>query len=318
MIREGVFEAFLTPTWQIVLILVGLLLIGIGLLTYAWKTDRRKKEEARQRAQAQFQELARRVRLTPAEVATIDILSAYLANPLRKFVLLRNQSSFDHCTTLAVHEGRITADEIAPLRFKLEFVGPREGRHISSSTEIPEGAAVLIIKDIRPPERATVLPPDPTAFQVEMERPELAYAEDAQIAVIFNDDTGVYRFESTVSKHLGPILSIHHSEDLEQLQRREHFRREISLPVFVRFADSETKPVESRFVEIGGGGASITNRDNAFSRGDMLELSFHPGGDAAMKLVAEVMRTSQGISILHLRFTNIREESRNLLYSLLF
>ncbi|MBA7689092.1 hypothetical protein ES703_97587 [subsurface metagenome] len=90
------------------------------------------------------------------------------------------------------------------------------------------------------------------------------------------------------------------------------------LPVFIKPAGSEERPLESILLDLGGGGASLKNPNRSFKPGMDLELSFHPEGESRMFIIAEVLRISKNGTILHLRFGPLKETTRDRIIGSLF
>lgn len=102
------------------------------------------------------------------------------------------------------------------------------------------------------------------------------------------------------------------------MQRREYYRRNLELPVFVRPTGSRRRPVATRFIDVGGGGASLQNPSAKFRRGTDLELTFHPDSHAPLNLHGRVVRTSQGGAVLHVKFEKLRESTRDKIFRMMF
>ncbi len=83
------------------------------------------------------------------------------------------------------------------------------------------------------------------------------------------------------------------------------------MPVMVRVAGSEEKHNSYKFLDLGGGGASITNPDLRFRPGDDIEIMFRPGTEAPIELVGEVIRLSDAGKVMHVSFGPVREAMRD-------
>jgi len=317
-LREGLAAAFALNWWELLIIIAVLAPIILVLLWYSLRRDREREDRQDSEAQQRYQELVAKHHLTPADEGVVDRLSAYLNDPTRKYLLLQNQRMYHQAAALALDAGSIPDDDVSALRFKLGFVVPPQGVRPYSTTQIPEGAGVLVLMDIRPPENATVLAPEPTDFRLQLEDRAIRYSTGSEITVVYQNPSGIFRFTSDVTGHDETNLRIRHSEKLDQIQRRNHYRRSLPLPVYVKAAYREERPTQSRLVEIGGDGASLMNPSQRFHQGDDIELTFHPSSDSTLHLVANVLRTSQGNTVLHVKFGRIKETTRDQVYNLLF
>jgi len=77
-------------------------------------------------------------------------------------------------------------------------------------------------------------------------------------------------------------------------------------------------PERTTLLDLGGGGASITNSGGAFSENDQVELSFFTSPQRRVKLDAKVVRVTEGKGIAHLSFCDIRESTRDQIFRYLF
>jgi c-di-GMP-binding flagellar brake protein YcgR len=132
------------------------------------------------------------------------------------------------------------------------------------------------------------------------------------VQVYFMNKTGLYSFVTVVRKIQGYMVQVGHSEEIKRVQRRKYYRKKVNLPVFVKPADAHERPVRTTFHDLGGGGASMNNPGNRFQVGDRLDLFFYfEGGKPLLKVQADVIRTSEEQSRLHLIFRTLSESSRD-------
>jgi c-di-GMP-binding flagellar brake protein YcgR len=138
------------------------------------------------------------------------------------------------------------------------------------------------------------------------------------VEILYQNRRGTFSMKTTVLKQEGELLRLAHSEEVDRSQQREHYRREVNLPVYVRPAGSDERPVQSRFLDLGGGGASLYNPGGRYRGADDVELTFHPDSDERLSLSARVVRTSHGHSVIHVDFGQLRESVRDRIYRVLF
>lgn len=312
------YDAFTADFIEIVLLVSLVLLFVLGLLLFYRRLTRREREEQERRAEAYFRKLIQDKQLTEAEARTVEELSQFLNSKLKRYMLLQHQSIFNACAEAAIEQEVISETRIAALRVRLGFAGRKFDAPPDSSAQIPEGSSVLLIREGEPSVRGKVLAPEPTHFRVRVDTERRPFASGSTVEVLYQDNSGLYTFVTPVKGYRENVLYMEHTERLSRVQRRQYYRRDISLPVFVKPAGSNEKFVESRFLDLGGGGASLENPGNRFERGAGLELSFHPSSSEPLNVVGHVVRTSKRGAVLHVNFEHLKETTRDSIYRLLF
>lgn len=308
----------MTSPLEITLVLLLILAFILVPTVYGIRRSREERRRRIRRASERYEELVAKHALSPGEQGAVETLGEYLDDPNRKYLILQNQAVFNQTAALAVEDGALAEGQISALRVRLGFAGSSVGAHPKSSAELPPGSAVLVLEDEEHPVHGRVLEPTTSAFKVKLDDNEREFVTGNPVEVVYQNSAGVFQFESGVLNRVGKELELEHSEHVETAQRRQFYRREIRLPVYVRQAGSDSRPVRSTFIDIGGGGASIVNPGQRYDAEESLELTFHPESESTLHLPARVVRTSKGGKVLHLTFENLREGSRDKIYKLLF
>ncbi len=300
--------------------LVILLIVAfIGALVATFVIRSRRETAVRRRsAEEAYQEHLQAFSLTPSDLAAIEQMALHLDAPERKYLLLVSQGIYNSCAERALEAGELSEQQVAALRVKLGFAGKQTTKPPASTTEIPVGAAVLLRKKEEPPLQARVLAQEPDSFLVEHDEEAEIFTYGTALTVLYQTNAGIYAFESVVEGREGSVLYLAHDEEPSRMQRREYFRQNVDLPVYVRPTGSNRKPIATRFIDVGGGGASLRNPSPKFVRGTDLELTFHPDSDAPLNLHGRVVRTSRQGRVLHLKFEKLRESTRDKIFGLLF
>lgn len=309
---------FETPLFEIIAIIV--VVVGlIALLTgyYLRRRNEQHRRHARENAQ-RYQELVRETGLTPSQESVVGTLAQHLHRHTAKHVLLQNQGVFNQAAALALEDEEVSSGQISAVRVKLGFTGSPVGMHPRSSVDIPPGAALLIQKPRRAPIHAQVIEAQEDTLSVQLDDADAPLTNGSFVHVIYQNDAGVFGFDSTVLLREGEVVQLQHTEEITQVQQRGQFRRELHIPVYVSSGISNDEADLSQFIDIGGGGASLENPGKRFSTGDAVELTFHPDGNRELNLIATVVRTSRRGSVIHVKYGNIRESSRDRVYRLLF
>jgi c-di-GMP-binding flagellar brake protein YcgR/type II secretory pathway pseudopilin PulG len=313
-----VASGFQTPPIEIVavFVLIATMIAGF-LLYYLGKQRAQRRRHAREDAQ-RYHQLAHQYSLTPTDESVISQLATYLQHSTGKHVLLHSQDVFNQAAALALEDDQVGSEQISSLRVKLGYTGRPIGMRPRSSVDIPAGSAILIETRRHTAIHGTVVDVASGALRVRLDAEDIPLAEGKPIHVVYQNEAGVFEFDSAVLLRNGIEVQIQHSEEIKTVQQRNHYRRELRLPVYVGNALSSDEPELSRFIDIGGGGASLENPGKRFNTGDTVELTFHPEGDTTLNLIATVVRTSHGGSTIHVKYGNIRESSRDRVYRLLF
>jgi hypothetical protein len=302
-----------------VILVVALVVAFLAALTvYMVVRTRREARERRARAEEAYREHVEHYDLSPSDEDAIETMARYLNAPERKYLLLVSQGIYNSCAERALEAGEVAEQQIAALRVQLGFAGRQTTKPPASTTEIPAGAAVLLQQQGENAVRGRVLEHEPTALLVELDEGEREFTYGSPVQVLYQTNAGIFAFDSVVEAREGVMLRLAHDEEPSRMQRREYYRQNIDLPVYVRPTGSTKQPAETRFIDVGGGGASVRNPSTKFGRGTDLELTFHPDSHAPLNLHGRVVRTSQGGRVLHVKFEKLRESTRDKIFRLLF
>ncbi|MFW5688212.1 MAG: flagellar brake protein [Spirochaetota bacterium] len=304
-------QGFRPSTIEIVAFVVLVALFAGALVWAGSRSARRERARRRAVAERRFSELLEQMALSRSDEGVIEQLANYLRDPDRKYLLLQNHTVFNDCADRAMADHAAAEGEVAALRVRLGFGGTPAGREPESSTEIPEDAGVMLVDTHNRTVPARVESPSPSAFRVRTDPDAPEVGAGSLIEVVYQNGSGIYRFESAVTNRAGRTLELSHAEHLERLQRRQYYRGEVRLPVYVRLAHESGRPERTELIDISAGGASFFAPDERFQAGEQVEMTFHPDSDAAMHLTGEVIRESKRGSIAHVSFENLRPGERD-------
>ncbi|MFP4373592.1 MAG: flagellar brake protein [Spirochaetaceae bacterium] len=312
------YIGFAASPGEVVLVVLAVA-VFVAALTAAFVVRSRKEtRERRRRAEEAYQQHLKAFSLTPSDLAAVEQMASHLHAPERKYLLLVSQGIYNSCAERALEAGDVTEQQVAALRVKLGFAGKETTKPPASTTEIPVGAAVLLRAKEEAPVQARVLAQEPESFLVEHDEEAQDLTFGTPLTVLYQTNAGIYAFESVVERREGSVLYLAHDEEPSRMQRREYYRQNVDLPVYVRPTGSGKKPLATRFIDVGGGGASLRNPSPKFVRGTDLELTFHPDSEAPLNLHGRVVRTSSQGRVLHIKFEKLRESSRDKIFRLLF
>jgi c-di-GMP-binding flagellar brake protein YcgR/cbb3-type cytochrome oxidase subunit 3 len=304
-----------------ILLALTLLLLFIGFLIFMYKLQKKRLQETRNRRYLELYEAAMaKLNLNPSELYLLERLARYLKTPERKYLLLVNHSTFNACASRLCRQEDVQEVSLSSFRIKLGFSDQDPERIPSSTAELPQGLPVLITSRIGNRATGRVAGSQPQSLIISPTEP-IQLPCGIPVTVYFQNRSGVFSFTSHVQDTLGkaePAIHLAHSETIRRTQRRAYYRKKLTLPIFVRPAGSEEKPLLSAFLDLGGGGASLRNQQNRYKAGTDLELTFLPSGADRLSLTAKVIRTSRGGRVLHVRFGTITDSARDRIIGSLF
>lgn len=312
---------FSTSVVEIVIFFTILLLSVVTWVITSLRRNRRESLRRYAQAEEYYQELADSRGLGELDRELLDRISRYTHNPRERYLLLQDQRVFNYAAArLLENEDDVPEARIAALRFHTGFAGAPTGDSPQSTAEIPVGACVELESRRRAPLPGRVLRHETSAIHVSVKDADHRLTSGRPVRITLRNTAGVFRFRSTVLVSREGVLELSHSETADRVQRRDHYRRSIRLPVQVQSAyeSGEATLLESQFVELGGNGGTVINPENRFSAGEGVTLSFRPDGGDSLSINATVVRTSQEGTLLHVRFTGVSDRDQDRVYRLLF
>jgi hypothetical protein len=294
------------------LIFLPLALIPIGALVAITVLQlRRSRSQASTKAEGAFQQALKKRTLDPAEVSLLKVLAGYVPDELRRPEILSNPRVFQAAVERALRSQSLQEDDVAALRVSLGFSSQDSNRTVNSTAELPVELPLIVEQEKVRRFRAKMEKVEPRGMTILTEDGEIPPAAGSILQIYFKREAGIFTFSSRVISLDGPRARIAHSEKISRYQKREYYRRKLAMPVQVRVAGSEEKPAQHKFLDLGGGGASITNPDLRFRPGDDIEITFKPGTEEPFELVGEVIRLSDAGKVMHVSFGPIREAMRD-------
>ncbi|MBA7517166.1 hypothetical protein ES705_09219 [subsurface metagenome] len=304
-----------------ILLSLALLLLFIGFLIFMYKLQKKRLRETHNRRYLELYETAMaKLNLNPSELHLLERLARYLKTPERKYLLLVNHSTFNACASRLCREENVQEVSLSSFRIKLRFSAQDPERIPASTAELPQGLPVLITSRTGKRAAGRVAGSKPQSLIISPTEP-IKLPCGIEVRVYFQNRSGVFSFTTHIQDTLEkpePAIHLAHSETIRRTQRRVYYREKLSLPIFVRPAGSEEKPLLSAFLDLGGGGASLRNPQKRYEAGVDLELTFLPSGSDRLSLTAKVIRASQGGKILHVRFGTITDSVRDRIIGSLF
>ena len=312
-----------------IILFVVVLLVFVLFLLFSHRIIRRREEAQIDRT---IEEKNRRAftaaKLTDDETNLIDSLAVYLKDPRKKYLLISSASTLSACLARGRVDG-IVGRTVAETLLKKLGVDPRKhvGR-LRSTADIPEGLSVIVELSDRKRVSGIVEAQESGIFVVrntsskasskaaseasssaggsERDGSRRVGKPNEKATVYCFDSRGVFAFITTVVRSGTDTLVLRHTDKMKLAQRREYFRKNISISVVVR---SEGKTQTAKLLDLGGGGASLENP--GLSKGDDVQVFFTRGHDDWLPIAGEVVRTSKGDRVAHIRFDYIADAVRD-------
>ncbi|MFW5695106.1 MAG: flagellar brake protein [Alkalispirochaeta sp.] len=309
------FETSLFESVAVVSIIAALV---VFFLVYGLRAQYRRERSGDEAGAQRYQEGVLVHRLTPSEEHLLQQLATTLKRPRDAYKLMERPGRFNLAAAELLKRDAISAGAVSALRVKLGFTGRPIGLQPRSSVDIPPSSTITVDRFSGSPIEGTVKASASNSLRVHIERSKPVPPPGTPLRVVYQNESGVFSFDTVVLIREDEDVYLQHSERIEKRQQRHHYRTAMRMPVWVYRVLSDEEPVRSEFIEIGGGGASLRNPAGRFEAGDTLGLVFYLSEEEVMELPVTVIRLSRARTVLHVRFGNIREAQRDRIYRMLF
>jgi c-di-GMP-binding flagellar brake protein YcgR len=154
----------------------------------------------------------------------------------------------------------------------------------------------------------------PETLRVRLRRGQTAFSAGTRLDVVCNSNQGLFRFTTSVRGSSGKVLHLEHTDRIQQVQRRSHRRHEIELPVELLGADGTR--IAAKTTDLSIGGAAVRNPKRTFAAGGRIVVAVSQQG-SRIDLPGDVIRTSRGGRLLHVKFRDLPENTRHRLFRLI-
>jgi hypothetical protein len=247
----------------------------------------------------------------PDEIDLIDALSRYLKDPRKRYLVVTNSNAYFATLRSARSSGSENLECEKRLREKLGFRASPELTRVRTTRDLAEGSSVVFQSSDGARVSAVVTEQSQARFTAVVKKP----IHMKQTALLYcQDGRDVLAFSVSVEALNGLTITMRHSQKVTRSQRRDYFRKRVAMPVEIRV--SGQTHLDSVIVDLGGGGASLLGPAKRLTRGDDVELVFRPDG-ADWNVVGEVVRTSKGGTVSHIRFGHVSQAERDQLVGII-
>lgn len=310
-IFEEISKGFVKSPLEICLFIIIILAIVIGSFLLYRHGIKKYSEDKLLQAQRLFDLAVTRKGVSEAEREVLERLASHLKRSEGKNLLFEKKAVFNACVRKLLREEKVSSSLLASLRLKLGFnvLGNEGIPH--SSAELPLEMPVLIMQKGRRQNTGRVLGVDSRSLIIELGDASTPPKPGIPVSIVFENPSGHYSFTTSVKAVGKGIINVAHSEAIERFQRRTFYRKKLLMPVYVKRTGTEEHHTLTTLIDLGGGGASITNPEQRFVLDDKLSLTFFTPGRKRINLSATVVRVSENGETLHLSFGDMPESSRD-------
>ncbi len=314
----GISGQFGTTPLGFLLFCLTILAFPLVLLIIYRRQQKKSTRELLEKSRRIIEKKAAKLELNAREKEVLLRLAEETGSGKSGYLILFDELRFNKALeTLSLEDPDFDTDAAAALRVKLEFKMENSGKPRSTAA-LPKGSSLLLKgekeKTILHAELNAILP---EGFEIRIQPPyRLAIGDKAVFQ--YQNAHGVFLFKSECLKRDGQLHVMSHQSHFQQKQKRAFFRSPWDGPVELSLFEKGDS-VSARFIEIGGGGASVSNPAGRFSQGDFISLTFQlPGNSHRFELRGQVLRTTKQNSRLHIKFEGLKDGDRDKIIGLIF
>jgi hypothetical protein len=295
-------------TWLIVVGIVILVPLVISLV-FIVRARRRRVRAARRR----FHEILMQRGLSEAEQALMARLERYFEHDKSRLAELAHDPALFNAAARRMREAEPESEEaLARLRYKLKLIFKNAFQAPHSTTELTPGMAVYLTINGRTEYDAMISDVQDRGFFIKSNLP--AHPGDVA-AMELHSHAGIFRFTARLREIENGYFLFAHSEDIEQIQKRRYYRKQLHLPVTVE-RPAAHESANTNVLDLSGGGAKLYNPGLAFREGETVTLIVYLGRVERAALQARVLRLDRRPSTVSVAFENVSDIMRDKLVKL--
>jgi c-di-GMP-binding flagellar brake protein YcgR len=318
LILTEMSEGFAKKPLEIAFFSVLVIGIVVAVMLLYRRQLRSGREQRLRYSRKIFSRTVRERKLLIEEVSLLESMAGYLKSPDLKHLLVENERTFNTCAAKLLESGGALSSEIAALRLKLGFRPRSPEQPFYSTAQLFEDLPVIVVQKGRQGCRGRVDRIEPHLLGIEVGDGSIPLKRGLPLQVYFQTPSGRFMFSTRIRKVGRGYVEVVHAERIKRLQRRQFYRKKIMLPVYVKRAGLAERTQLTTLIDLGGGGASIANRELQCEAGERVSLSLLPPAKERIDMVGVVLRVSRGGKIAHIRFDHILEADRDRIMNILF
>ncbi|HKK48226.1 MAG TPA: hypothetical protein VJ932_03975, partial [Alkalispirochaeta sp.] len=202
---------------------ISIVVILVGFFIIYGVRSRNRRERIRDRAGLdRYRELVLFYNLTPSEQRTIQQMATTLKRPRDAYRLMERQGQFNQAAANLLGSDEITAAHVSGLRVKLGFTGHPIGAQPRSSVDIPVDSSVTVETRGGPHLEGIVIASASNAMRIRLEDDSASLAPATGVRVVYQNESGVFTFDSVVLIREDLEVALQHSEQIDKRQQRRH------------------------------------------------------------------------------------------------
>jgi hypothetical protein len=286
--------------------------VSIVLVLLATMEHRRRRQEAvarRRRSTPSLGKLGQR--LSPEDDRILARLGWLMHNPRNRHRLLDDDALFLKAARRAIKEGIATERELLAFCRRVGLEVDRISSDAMSTLKLSAGVEVSVADEAMNSGAGTVAAVHGDSLRVRLRRGYTIFSYGTRLDVVCNSSQGLFRFSSVVRDTSGKVVHLEHTDRIEHVQRREHRRHDIELPVQLGAPGGALHRTRTSDLSIGG--AAVKNPKRLFAPGAQVTMRFEHNG-FKLALPGRVVRISRGGRLLHIQFEELPESSRHKLF----
>ncbi|RPJ08185.1 MAG: PilZ domain-containing protein [Spirochaetaceae bacterium] len=304
---SGISEYFSRPPQELQIFLICLAVFITILILSAVIQRLSEKAKLAKILEIKYNNALHRFELSEDERRLVESLAQFLKNRDKKYLLFENQQLFNHCLFQLRINTTVPKEPLGTLMNKLKFKITDSFHDPVSSRQLPAGKPVLLITDDGKKLPALVEEVTQKSLVLSIDPHAHAPVVGTDLSVFTNNDRGLVTFIAMVGNVRENIISLTHSDHLKSIQRRANFRKQVTVPIYIKREGADMPVLKSEILDLSAGGMSVKNPSLSFTRGDDCKISFAPDTKLEFDLYGEIIRVSKGGNILHIRFGHFPE-----------
>lgn len=319
-------QGFQTSSTELLLFFILLGAMVAGLVGYQFYRNSKRRAERRRKEPPRNPILSHAHQATPhprasdlsrGEQQTLDHLAWLLRDPRKRDELLENEGTLVKAARRAILEGIVTERDAQMLMRRLDIDTNLLAVGSASTRRIPIGADVSVSDAQLRTGAGEVVELPKTGVLVKLSHAPAELRAGTDVEVLAQGGEGMYRFQSRITMRDGKQILLRHTNHVETVQRRRYRRRNLKLPVEVRFPGLTRKPLRTTTEDLSAGGTAMRTPKRDLAVGMTLECILEPDSPSPLTVSGTVVRTSNRERRAHLRFGPLADRTRHRLFRLI-
>lgn len=312
---KTISESFQPTPLEMVFIFLGIAVLAGTLIGVYRYQNKKARDEALRSVRRYFERIVSKAGLDPEERELLyRIAEVSPAGEMKGHIILQRAAAFDEAAGVLIDSGEISPDEAAGLREKLSACCFTENHGVATTKDLPAGLHLYITEGRSPGFHGEIGIKTPETLQIGLRDGSVSFDQDTQVTCYFKRSTDTFYFRAPVIESLPGSITLAHPRKIKKVQRRRFYRKELRKQAYIQRGDGKFRK-QTVITDLGGGGASVKNKDRIYHKGDSVILTFSIPDYGEVNAGGAVVRTSADGEILHIRFDPMKERVRDKIIS---